>query len=617
MKLKLKTIVLMLCVPLMWPMTSSAQPSWFGQSQDTSKIVYFKVRTLVETPRNMPPLFGSEPPQSLKGMIRRLKEARLDDSVKAVVVDLEEAALGFGQLQELHDAFQKFAAVDKEVFIHADSMSTGHYALATAASHVSVVPTGDLWLMGMYGETPYLKGLLDKMGLVADFEQCGDYKSAAEILTRTGPTKEAQENIDWLLDSLYGEMVKMIAERRGMMPEERVRELIDNGPYTAEEALKAGLIDSVEYRQDFVADLKERYGESIKFDTKYAEEDMFGDIPDDPFMAMMYVFEKIFNPKGKKYTEPSVAIVYVDGPIMVGTAEPDPLFGGSSGAYSTTIRRALDKARKDDSVKAVVMRVDSPGGSALASEIIWDAARRVSEHKPMIVSMGNVAGSGGYYVACGADMIFADPTTITASIGVVGGKLVTTGGWNKLGINWKAHQRGEMAGMMSTAAPFNEKEREKILHYMYSVYDVFKDHVVKGRGKKLAKPIDELAGGRVFTGAQAVDLGLVDKLGGLDDAIKYAAAEANLAKYEIRVIPEPPTILDMLSLREREEEEFDTKAFSTQMRLADSPLILAVLPTLSTVDPQRVQAIMQALTCVEIVHHEGVATMMPGTLIIR
>jgi protease-4 len=346
----------------------------------------------------------------------------------------------------------------------------------------------------------------------------------------------------WLLDGLYGGFVKRVADARGMTPE-KVRDLIDKGPYNAEESLKLGLIDSVQHRQDFICDIKKRYGDESEFVTNYGDEDDMS-MPEDPF-AMFSFFMKLFNPSPKVYTEPSVAIVYVEGSIQTGEAEPSPFSGGTDGAYSTTIRKALDKAAEDDTVKAVVLRVDSPGGSALASEIILDASRRVAAKKPLIVSMGNVAASGGYYVTCAASTIFADPNTITASIGVLGGKMVTTGMWDKFGINWHANERGKRAGMMSSSEPFNDDEREAIRKYMNVVYDVFKGHVTKARAGKLTKPLDEMAGGRVFTGSQALELGLVDKMGGLEESIKFAAQKAGLGDYDIRVIPEPPNIFDM------------------------------------------------------------------------
>jgi len=505
---------------------------------------------------------------------------------------------------------RQFAAVDKPVYIHADTLQTVTYAAATGGSHISMVPTGDLWLMGFYGERPYLRGALDKIGWKPDIEHCGDFKNAGEIFTHTGASEQTKKMDKWLLDGLYGDFVKRIAEARGMTPE-KVRELIDNGPYTAEEALKLGLIDSVQHRQDFVAELKKRYGDESEFVTNYGKDDDMA-MPEDPF-AMFSFFMKLFNPSPKEYTEPSVAIVYVDGAIQTGESEPSPFGGGGDGAFSTTIRRALDKAAGEETVKAVVLRVDSPGGSALASEIILDASRRVAAKKPLVVSMGNVAGSGGYYVTCAAPTIFADHNTITASIGVLSGKMVTTGMWDKFGINWHVNERGKRAGMLSSAEPFNDDEREAMRKYMNVIYDIFKGHVTKNRAGKLTKPIDEIAGGRVFTGAQALDLGLVDKMGGLEDAIKFAAQKAGLGEYDIRVIPEPPSIFDMFM----DKPEEDVTATIGTAGLLDFPAAREMLPLLAKTDPMRVRAILRQFQLLSTLQKESILMAMPGEFVIR
>lgn len=615
------SMVVALLVPLAISGSTSAQfeqlkkmgRAALGQEEDSKQIAFFKIKgELAETPVNMPPLFGSEPPMSLKGLLERFKEARTDKNVVAVLIDLQDAALGLGQLEEIHEALRKFAAVDKPVFMHADSLRTVTYAAATGASHISVVPTGDVWLIGLYGETPYLRGALDKLGCTPDIEQCGDFKTASEPLMRKEPSEPSKQMTKWLLDGLYTGLVDRIAKGRGLSPE-KVMSLIDNGPYSAEEALAAGLIDSVKHRQDFIADLKTRYGDGVEFVADYGKSDDM-DMPQDPF-AMFSFFMQLLNPTPKVYTEPSVAIVYVEGSIQTGSAEVSP-FGGSSGAFSTTLRKALDKAAGDDSVKAVVMRVDSPGGSALASEIILDASRRVAAKKPLIVSMGNVAGSGGYYVTCASETIFADAGTITASIGVLGGKIVTTGMWDKWGINWSGVQRGKMAGMMSSAAPFSDPERAKIRHYMDTVYGIFKKHVTTARGAKLKKPIDDIAGGRVFTGAQALDIGLIDKIGGLEDAIKFAAQRAGLGDYDIRVIPEPPSIFDLFK-HHGDEDEYAEAFTAPRLSLTRMPPFDTMLSTLATVDPLRVQAIVRSLQRIELLHTESVITMMPDELLIR
>lgn len=584
--------------------------SALGADEAGKQIAYFKLRgPLAETPVTMPPLFEAHPPVSLKGLLERFKEARVDNSVVAIVLDLQEAALGLAQLEEIHTAMRQFAAVDKPVYIHADSLQTVTYAAATGGSHISLVPTGDLWLTGFYGEMPYLRGALDKLGWTPDIEHCGDYKNAGEVFTHTGPSEESKKMNKWILDGLYGDFVKRIAEGRKMTPD-KVRELIDGGPYSAEEALKLGLVDSVQHRQDFLSDLKKRHGNEAKFVTDYGDDDDMA-IPEDPF-AMFSFLMQMFNPSPTVYTEPSVAIVYVDGAISTGEAEPSP-FGGSEGAFSTTIRKALDKAAADDTVKAVVMRVDSPGGSALASEIILDASRRVAAKKPLIVSMGNVAGSGGYYVTCAADTIFADANTITASIGVVAGKMVTTEMWEKVGVNWHVNQRGKRAGMMSSAAPFNDEQREAIRKYMNVVYDVFKGHVAKARAGKLTKPLDEMTGGRVFTGTQALELGLVDKIGGLEDSIKFAAQKAGLGEFEIRVIPEPPNIFDMFM----EKSKDDAVTHVVAGGLLESNLAGELLPVLANTDPLRVRAVIRQLRMLSTLQKESILLAMPSEIVIH
>ena len=608
--------VLTVCVSLLIASSASAQLNLSGDKE----IACFHLQgPVVEKPVDpMGLMFGSPKMVSLKDLLERFKKARDDDKVRAVVLTFEDVSMGIAQMQELRQAIEQVRAADKDVYIHAEQLGNGTYALATAASHINVVPTGDLWLTGFYVEQPYVKNLLEKIHVGADFLHIGDYKSAAEILTREGPSPEAEANLNWLLDGLYDALVNMIAEGR-QVSADKARALVDDGPYLAERALEAGLIDSVKYRNDFVDYLKERYeGAAI---VKDYGKDSGHDVPDDLFGAFSFVMD-LFKGAVEKSTAPCVGVVYVEGMISPGSEQPDP-FGGGSGAKSTTIRKALDKAAADDTVKAVVLRIDSGGGSALASEIIWHATQRVAAKKPMIASMGNVAGSGGYYVACGSDAIFADEATITASIGVVSGKLVTTGMWNSLGVNWKEYKRGKTSGMLSSSTRFNDDERARMFGFMNDVYAVFKDHVSTGRGDKLTKPLDEMAGGRVFTGKQALELGLVDRLGGLDDAVKYAAAQANISDYEIRVIPKAKNIFEMLmeDFAGTEEEDEETISMSTGVKTPlfapTSPLMQGVLPMLEQLDPQRVQAVLRVLQRLELIHNEGVITVMPTEFIIR
>lgn len=571
-------------------------------------------KPITEVPQEMPPLFASEMPSSFKDLLVRLRDAREDKNVVAVILNVENAALGMAQMEEVRKSVEKIKAAGKPVYVHADGIATGEYALASCASDISITPTGDVWLTGIYGESPYLRGMLDKMGVVPDFLQCGDFKSAGEMFMRTGPSESAEKMENWLIDSIYDSLVGMIAQGRGSTPD-KVKALIDGGPYTAEDALKAGVIDAVEHRQDFIARLKSKYGESVEIRRNYGEKDALGDIPADPFTLLSKIFQMMLE-EPEESNKPVVAIVYVEGAIQPGEAEYSP-FGGSDGAYSTTIRKALDKVADHESVKAVVLRVDSPGGSALASEIILDAVKRVqAKGKPVIVSMGNVAGSGGYYVSCSGDAIFADATTITASIGVIGGKLATTGGWNKLGINWHGYQRGKMAGMMSSASIWNDEERARMTKYMQDIYDIFKGHVTKYRGSKLTKPIDELAGGRVFTGEQALKLGLVDQIGGLADAVAYAADKANIEDFDLRTYPEAPNMFKMMFGGGDDEEYAESRAGAT-LFAADSPLVREVHALAQTLDPVRAAALIRAVKKLQLIQTEGVVTIMPQEWVIR
>lgn len=579
-----------------------------------AKVVHFNMSgPLIERPMGDTGLSFGNQPLTLKSLLERFKKAGEDSEVRAILITFEGPAFGLAQAEEIRQAMQK---VGKPVHVHADSLNTGLLALSTAASSISVTPTGDVWLTGFYSEAPYLKRLMEKIHVQPDFVHIGDFKSAGEMFYRDGPSKPAAENIDWLLDDLYESVVKMIADTRYGGNVEKVKKLIDNGPYTAEKAKELGLIDEVQHRQDLVKKLKAKHGSDLKFVRNYG-----GDSGPDvdfanPFAIFQLFGELMAGPS--KSTKTSIAVVYVDGAIMPGSDEPSP-FGGSSGAKSTTIRKALDEAADDDSIKAVVLRVDSPGGSALASEIIYDAVGRVrAAGKPVVVSMGNVAASGGYYVSCGSDHIIADPTTITASIGVVGGKMVTTGMWDCLGITWHGRQRGESADLMSSASKWDESERTKILDWMGGVYEIFKGHIVEHRGDKLTKPIDEMAGGRVFSGRQALDLGLVDQLGTFADAVEKAADLAVIGDYELRVLPKPPSIFDFL--RESmgdQEDEYVSVNMNQRLFAPGSPLTETILPILGSLDPVRVRVMTQALQRFEMIHQEGVILMTPTDFAIR
>jgi len=575
-------------------------------------------RPLAEKPQGEEfPLLAAARQASLKDVVERMKKAKDDKNVKAVVLLLDEVEFPLAQTEELREALQGIKAAGKEICVHVDSLlMTRSLALVAGASRISVTPTSIIIIAGFNAESPYVRGLLDAIGVKPDYLTCGEYKSAAEMFMRKGPSPQAAEMHNWLLDSLYESYQKIVAEGRGVKPE-RVRQWIDGAMYTPEQAVKEGIIDCVQHRQDFEADLRKKFGEDVKFDRKYGKK-KGEDIDLSSPLGALQLWAKILEGGKKKPSGKDViGIVYVDGAILAGSPEPSP-FGEDSEAYSTPIRKALDKVADDKHVKALVLRVNSPGGSAVASEIILNATQRVKAKKPLVVSMGSVAGSGGYYVSMGADTIFADATTITASIGVLGGKFATTEMWNKIGITWDSRQRGANAGLLSSDAVFTPAERKKFQGWMNDIYGVFKGHVVASRGAKLKKPIDQLAAGRVFTGQQALALGLIDKIGTLEDAIRHVAVEAKIKDYEVRVYPEPKNFVEVL-LEKLSGDDSDPNhvALPTSGSVschANSILELA-LPHLKGLDPQRLATVKAGLRRLDLLQQERAVLMMPDIAI--
>ncbi|HWX18351.1 MAG TPA: signal peptide peptidase SppA [Candidatus Binatia bacterium] len=576
-----------------------------------------------EKPRSIVPVFRLEGPltevpgddalqmfgplgTSLKELVARLGKAADDSAVKAVVLLPESMPFGAAQVEELRAGMALVRGHGKDVYVHADSLVLGQYVLACGASRISVVPTGPVLIPGLHGSSLHVRGLLDKIGVKPDFITEGAYKSAAELFMREQPSPEADEMMNWLMDSWYASFKEQIAQGR-KVDAGKVEGWLDSGVFTAEQAKTAGLIDAVEQHQDFEALLKERYGKGVIFDRKYGRKSQADVDFSSPF-AFLKIWGELFRgPEKKAGAKPAVGIVYVNGPILDGKGTANP-FGGSIGAFSTDVREALEKAAADETIEAVVLRIDSPGGSATASEIILDATKRLKAEKPLVVSMGDVAGSGGYYVACAADTVFADATTLTGSIGVLAGKLATTEMWKKVGITFKEYKRGQNAGIFSSDDVFTESERARMRVFMDEVYGVFKNHVTEIRGNRLKKPIDELAGGRVYTGKQALDLGLVDRLGTMSDAVAFAAEQAKIKDYDVRVVPEPKNFLEQLM-----EQLSGGKDETGHVGLAadGGSLFKLAAPWLQNLDPQRIAAVASVLSRLEILQREGVVLSMP------
>ena len=552
-------------------------------------------------------LLSGTAPESLRSLVSRMDRAGRDKQVAAVALLYNGPGVGAAQLEELVAAVDRLRETGKPVYLLAESMGTGGYVLASHCSHLSVVPGGELALVGLATESPYIRGLLDWIGVEPDFLTCGDFKSAGEMYMREGPSRNAAAMGDRLLDSQYRTYVDLIASGRNV-DRKQVRHWIDQGPYTASRARAAGLIDAVEHRREFYDRMRRAHGQTSRLLTRYGLPPRQQVDLSSP-LGLIQFYSKLLQGPGRVVNRgDTIAMVYLEGTIVGGSMPISPT--GGAAASSETLRKTLAVVERDKAIKAVVLRIDSPGGSALASEVILDAIRKVQANKPVIVSMGNVAASGGYYVASYADEILAQPTTITGSIGVVGGKFATTGLWDKLGIKWASRSRGANATLNGTARVFTDDQRDRVQEQMDEIYGTFKRHVVDGRGKKLKKPIEQIAGGRVYTGRQALELGLVDRMGGQVDAIAAAAKRAGIRKYTIREYPESQGLFDSL-MGTRQSDRSGPLVGRRRGRREGVRLLDRVVPLLGTLEPQRAEAIRRIVGHLERLQHERVFLLAP------
>lgn len=480
----------------------------------------------------------------LRQTIARLDKAARDTSIAGVVLEIRPAALTRGKLNELREAIARVQAADKKVHASFEMAIGSQFLLASACDDVTMPEAGMVLVPGVHAEVAYYKELLGKLGIEADMMHVGDSKGAAEPLTRTNMSEPVRENLTAMVDDIFDQMVTKIAADRDLKVSD-VRQVVDRGLLTAKKAHEAGLIDRVAYPDEFRAELKEAYeADELVYVVNYGKKSVDTDFSGP--MGMIKLFQQILgvgsgSGSGKG---PKIAVVYAVGPIMSGKSESSPFGGQSMG--SDTIVKALNEAAKDKAVKAIVLRINSPGGSALASDLIWRATQ--STDKPIVASMGDVAASGGYYIAMGADRIVAEPGTITGSIGVVGGKLAMHGLYDKIGITTDKITRGENSGIFSSTDKFTAGEREVVTDMMQDVYRIFTTKAAQGRDMPLDK-LKELAGGKVYTGRDAMHNGLVDELGTLKDAIRVAKDLAGLdadEKAGLKILPKPENPFEAL-----------------------------------------------------------------------
>jgi protease IV len=559
----------------------------------------------------LPGLFG-DLSESMSDLLARLDKAAGDKDVKGVVLRINGPALGWGKLGELRQAIERVRSKDKKVYAWLDTVTNMDYLLAASCDEIIMPESGMVMLVGLRAEVTFYKNLLDMLDVKADMLRVGEFKSAAEPFTRTSMSDEFRQEMEAMLDDYYAQIVESIAQGRDLDPE-KVKAAIDSGPHTPEAAKKLGLIDHIAYedqldslltngRDNTELDLTERYGKK-KLDTDFSG-----------FTGMMKMMNLLMGiePQQRSSRNPKIAVIYASGMIMTGESEPT-LFGGAEVLGSETFIKAVEKARDDKTVKAIVVRVDSPGGSALASDLMWRALEQAqADGKPVFVSMGDVAASGGYYISMGAKRIFAQPGTLTGSIGVVGGKFGLDGLFQKVGITTEVISRGQNSGILSLTEGFSESERQAMMKLLQDIYAKFTRKAAEGREMKL-EALEKLARGRVWTGSMAVKNGLVDELGTLEDAIAYAIKDAkdrgaieDDAKVDRLILPKATSPLEALF------GPLDPDA-AARARVARREALLEAVTALS---PEAARH-LQALSIVNLLSREPRLTLMPFQLRVR
>jgi protease-4 len=502
---------------------------------------------LEEAPSSPVLVFGPRP-ATFQTRLERIRKAARDKEVGALVLQFDSLEIGFARMEELRREIAEFKKSGKKVFAYLESGSAKDFLVACEADQICMPVSGALMLVGMRTEVYFYKELLDKLDIRADFLQMGIFKSAVEPYLRTGLSKEAKAQYDLLLDDLYANCYvgSIVRSRKGKkdFTDASVRKLIDEGPFTARQALTLGLIDEVVYHGDFQESVRKALGvKEIKLARDYGNEKAKDDLSN-PLNLL-----KVLNPPPPSVggNKDRIAILYAVGSIVSGKG--GPVFFGGSRVASTTMIEAIREADRDPKVRAIVLRVDSPGGSALASDLIWNELKHCK--KPVVASMSDYAASGGYYISMGARKVYAQPGTLTGSIGVFGGKLAFGGLFQKAGVTIESLSRGKNAGLLSLTDAFSPSEKKAMETLMQEVYEQFLDRVTENRaaaGKPMTrKQLLDLAEGRVWTGTQALERGLVDALGSLEDAIADAKVMGGLARdadVDFLILPKPPNLLE-------------------------------------------------------------------------
>jgi protease-4 len=463
------------------------------------------------------PFLPSRP--TVRSLVDTMRKAAADPRIRGLVLMPQETPVLWGKTQELREALRAFRETGKPTVAFLEYGGDQEYYLATACERIFLLPTSPLDLSGLASYEVFLRGTLDKLGITPDLVQVGDYKTAVNLWTERGFTPAHREMAEALNEDTFAELVRGIASARGKT-EDEIRALIDRGPFLPEDALHEGLVDDLAY--------EDQLDDKSPFDQ-----------PRDGELALVEFddYARVRPPTLAARGAARIAVVYAVGTITTGVNRSTP-----EGAVlgSESLVQTIRNARGDESIRAIILRIDSPGGATTAADIIWRELMLTRARKPIIASFSDVAASGGYYIALPAHHIVAQPGTLTGSVGVYGGKFVFSGTLEKLGATVDGVEHGAQAGMQSPLRPYTPDERSNYERQLEAFYDHFVERVAEAR-HSTPERVDAIAQGRVWTGRQALALGLVDELGGMDRAILRAKQRARIpAAREVQLVVYPP-----------------------------------------------------------------------------
>ncbi len=487
-----------------------------GTSHRQPSLIKDKVRRLSVSLSGNP---GENPPIPIIGKSRtsfvttllNIYRAADDPSVGEIVIKLNRLAMGFGRAQELREALAYFRARGKKITCHISHPNNLAYYVGSVCDRMLIPPVSQLNLVGLKAELTFFAGTLDKIGVNLDLLRIGDYKTAPERYTREAATEENRQQVNRLLDDLYDQFLSDISESRNI-PRDSLAAIVDGGPYTSAEAIELGLVDGLSYADEL-------------------DKNILSSMPE--ISLRRYLADTLINDSWRE--APTLAVVVAEGEVTFNDDNFGP-FSESADLTPALMTKAFKKAESDKNIKGIIFRIDSPGGWALAGEEIYHTAAKAAGKKPLVVSMANVAASGGYYIAMPASQILANAATITGSIGIYGGKADLSGLYEKVGVGKELYTRGKHAGMLTTMRPFTPEEREKYFSQLEAMYEHFVSLVADNRNLP-ADSVDTLGQGRVWTGREARNNGLVDRLGGIKQALDATAAKLELDDYKVEFLP--------------------------------------------------------------------------------